>query len=283
MSQSDVICVCGAGTMGSGIAQLAARAGYTTIQFDLQDAMLQKSRAAIEAALHRLAEKGSITAAEATATLNRITFTSNRKHCQATIVIEAIAEQLDAKTTLFQQLDAINGPATIFATNTSSISIDSLAKHIPHPGRLAGMHFFNPAPVMKLVEVVKGSATDIQVTDRLMQLAEQMGKTAVVCTDSPGFIVNRVARPYYLEAMRAAELHGAEIADIDTLLEATGFKMGPFKLMDMIGMDVNFAVSNLVWEALDKPARLQPSALQQQKVAAGELGRKTGKGFYQYL
>lgn len=283
MSQSGVICVCGAGTMGSGIAQLAARAGYKTIQFDMQETMLQKSRAAIETALNKLTEKGSLSTTEAAATLDRITFTSNQQHCQADIVIEAIVEKLDAKTTLFQQLAAINTPATIFASNTSSISINTLAQHIPQPERVAGMHFFNPAPVMKLVEVVNGSATNKQVTERLVQLAEEMGKTAVACADSPGFIVNRIARPYYLEAMRAAELHGAEIADIDALLEATGFKMGPFKLMDLIGMDVNFAVSELVWEALDKPERLQPSQLQQQKVAAGELGRKTGKGFYQYL
>jgi len=247
MSQSGVICVCGAGTMGSGIAQLTARAGYTTIQFDVQDAMLQKSRTAIESALNRLTEKGSLSATEAAATLDRITFTSNRQLCQADIVIEAIAEQLAAKTALFQQLAAINTADTIFATNTSSISINALAEQIPHPGRLAGMHFFNPAPVMKLVEVVKSHTTDSHVTERLVQLAQEMGKTAVVCTDSPGFIVNRVARPYYLEAMRAAELYQAEIADIDALLEATGFKMGPFKLMDLIGMDVNLAVSELVW------------------------------------
>ncbi|MDR6342406.1 3-hydroxybutyryl-CoA dehydrogenase [Filimonas zeae] len=283
MSQSGVICVCGAGTMGSGIAQLAARAGYRTIQFDMQETMLQKSRNAIETALNRLTEKGSLSAAEAASTLDRITFTSNQQHCQADIIIEAIVEELSAKAILFQQLSALNTPTTIFATNTSSISINTLAQHIPHPERLAGMHFFNPAPVMKLVEVVKGRQTNAHVTERLVQLAEEMGKTAVECTDSPGFIVNRVARPYYLEAMRAAERYGAEPADIDALLEATGFKMGPFKLMDLIGMDVNFAVSQLVWEALDKPERLQPSSLQQQKVTAGELGRKTGKGFYQYL
>ncbi|GGH81194.1 hypothetical protein GCM10011379_53210 [Filimonas zeae] len=269
--------------MGSGIAQLAARAGYRTIQFDMQETMLQKSRNAIETALNRLTEKGSLSAAEAASTLDRITFTSNQQHCQADIIIEAIVEELSAKAILFQQLSALNTPTTIFATNTSSISINTLAQHIPHPERLAGMHFFNPAPVMKLVEVVKGRQTNAHVTERLVQLAEEMGKTAVECTDSPGFIVNRVARPYYLEAMRAAERYGAEPADIDALLEATGFKMGPFKLMDLIGMDVNFAVSQLVWEALDKPERLQPSSLQQQKVTAGELGRKTGKGFYQYL
>lgn len=283
MSQSTVICVCGAGTMGSGIAQLAAQAGYTTIQFDTQESMLAKSRSAIEHALAKLIEKGKIAATEATAILSRITFTSDWKHCIAQVVIEAIVENAAAKTELFNQLATINAGDTVFATNTSSISLEVLAKHITHPERLAGMHFFNPAPVMKLVEIVKSSVTNASAIQKLTQLAKDMGKTTVLCKDAPGFIVNRVARPYYLEAMHIAGTYGADITTIDTLLETTGFKMGPFRLMDMIGMDVNFAVSTIVWEALDKPERLTPNPLQQQKVMAGELGRKTGKGFYQYL
>ncbi|BAV09921.1 3-hydroxybutyryl-CoA dehydrogenase [Filimonas lacunae] len=283
MSQTTVICVCGAGTMGSGIAQLAAQAGFTTIQFDMQENMLAKSRSSISSSLDKLVEKGKITADEATAVLSRISFTSTLENCVANVVIEAIIENKEAKTTLFNQLAALNTPDTIFATNTSSIAIDALAQEVVNPERVAGLHFFNPAPVMKLVEVIKGSKSSSKVINQLTQLAKTMGKTPVVCKDSPGFIVNRVARPYYLEAMRIVELHHTDIAGIDKLLEATGFKMGPFRLMDMIGMDVNFAVSNIVWEALDKPERLTPSLLQQQKVAAGELGRKTGKGFYQYL
>lgn len=283
MSQSTVICVCGAGTMGSGIAQLAAQAGYSTIQFDSQPAMLVKSKEGIQTSLNKLVEKGKLTATDATAMMARITFTSNWQHCKASVIIEAIIENATAKVDLFNQLAGINSNKTIFATNTSSISLETLAARVEHPERLAGMHFFNPAPVMKLVEIVKGKQTSAAVIEQLTQLAKNMGKTPVLCKDAPGFIVNRVARPYYLEAMHIATAFNTDIATIDTLLEATGFKMGPFRLMDMIGMDVNFAVSNIVWEALDKPERLTPSPLQQQKVAAGELGRKTGKGFYQYL
>lgn len=283
MSQSAVICVCGAGTMGSGIAQLAAQAGYSTIQFDLQPDMLVKSRGSIQQSLNKLVEKEKLTTADATAVMARITFTSNWQACKASVIIEAIVENAAAKIALFNQLAAINSNDTIFATNTSSISLETLAAQVENPERLAGMHFFNPAPVMKLVEIVKGKQTHTTVIEQLTQLAKNMGKTPVLCKDAPGFIVNRVARPYYLEAMRIASSFNTDIATIDTLLEATGFKMGPFRLMDMIGMDVNFAVSNIVWEALDKPERLTPSPLQQQKVAAGELGRKTGKGFYQYL
>jgi 3-hydroxybutyryl-CoA dehydrogenase len=282
MSQSAVICVCGAGTMGSGIAQLAAQAGYRTIQFDVQAAMLEKSRQAITASLDKLAEKGKIAAGDQQIILSRILFTSQLSDCKANIVIEAIVEKEEIKAALFNDLAALNGSATILATNTSSISVTALAAHIPHPERVVGMHFFNPAQLMKLVEVVKAKDTSDAVVQTISNLASAMGKTAVVCKDAPGFIVNRVARPYYLEAMRLVEQGLVQPAEADRLLEATGFKMGPFRLMDLIGMDVNYAVSNIVWEALGQPARLTPSALQQEKVTAGHLGRKTGKGFYDY-
>jgi 3-hydroxybutyryl-CoA dehydrogenase len=282
MSQSAVICVCGAGTMGSGIAQLAAQAGYRTIQFDVQAAMLEKSRQAITASLDKLAEKGKIAAGDQATILSRILFTSQLSDCKANIVIEAIVEKEEIKAALFNDLAALNGSATILATNTSSISVTALAAHIPHPERVVGMHFFNPAQLMKLVEVVKAKDTSDAVVQTISNLASTMGKTAVVCKDAPGFIVNRVARPYYLEAMRLVEQGLVQPAEADRLLEATGFKMGPFRLMDLIGMDVNYAVSNIVWEALGQPARLTPSALQQEKVTAGHLGRKTGKGFYDY-
>ncbi|RXK80791.1 3-hydroxybutyryl-CoA dehydrogenase [Filimonas effusa] len=282
MRQSTVICVCGAGTMGSGIAQLSAQAGFTTIQFDVSEPMLEKSRQQIIASLDTLVTKGKISSDEKAGTLSRLHFTSDIQSCRADVIIEAIVEKMEIKTTLFTQLAAINSPSTILASNTSSISISSLAAGIPHPERVAGLHFFNPAPVMKLVEIVKGNATSQQTITQLRELAKAMGKTTVVCKDAPGFIVNRVARPYYLEALRLAEQGFTHPAQADRLLEATGFKMGPFKLMDLIGMDVNFAVSNIVWEALGQPPRLKPSALQQQKVSEGNLGRKTGKGFYEY-
>lgn len=282
MSHSTIICVCGAGTMGSGIAQLSAQAGFTTIQFDVSATMLEKSRQQITNGLETLVSKGKISVSEKEAALLRLRFTSDVMFCKADVVIEAIVENAAIKTDLFTQLAAINGPETILASNTSSISISSLAAGVPHPERVAGMHFFNPAPIMKLVEIVKGTATSPAVIIRLEALAKAMGKTTVVCKDAPGFIVNRVARPYYLESLRLAEKGLTDPAQADRILEATGFKMGPFRLMDLIGMDVNFAVSNIVWEALGKPSRLTPSVLQQQKLRDGHLGRKTGKGFYEY-
>jgi 3-hydroxybutyryl-CoA dehydrogenase len=170
----------------------------------------------------------------------------------------------------------------LFATNTSSLSVTALQSEIPHPERFAGMHFFNPANIMKLVEIVKGQYTSDATIQRLTELAIAMGKTPVQCKDSPGFIVNHVARTYYLEAMNLVEKGFATFETVDEIMEATGFKMGPFKLMDLIGMDINYKVSCEVWEALGKPDRLKPSNLQKEKVAEGALGKKTGKGFYTY-
>lgn len=282
MNQVKTICVCGAGTMGSGIAQVAAQSGYTTIQYDLSQEMLEKSRLAIEKNLAYLVSKQKINSDQAGEIRNRIRFTSRIGDCVADVIIEAIVEKAEAKVSLFNQLAAFNTTSTIFATNTSSISVSSIAAGTKYPQQVAGMHFFNPAPLMKLVEVVKGKDTDEKIISTLTALAKQMGKTPVVCSDAPGFIVNRVARHYYLEAMKLIENGSASIETVDAVLEAAGFKMGPFKLMDLIGMDINYGVSNIVWDALGKPERLKPSSIQKAKVDAGELGRKTGKGFYQY-
>jgi len=276
------ICVCGAGTMGSGIAQVAAMAGFRTIQFDTNTAMLEKSRAGIEKNLERLCEKGRIDTTKKEATLQCLVFTGELTDCIADLVIEAIIEQPDAKKNLFNALCSINSPTTIFASNTSSISITGIAAAVPEPGRVAGLHFFNPAPLMKLVEIIRAEQTRDEVVEELVSLTKILGKTPVICKDSPGFIVNRVARPYYLEAMKMVEEGAIDPSSADAAMEAAGFKMGPFALMDLIGMDINFNVSNIVWNALGQPARLQPSSIQEQKVKAGELGRKTGKGFYEY-
>lgn len=280
--QVSSICVCGAGTMGSGIAQVAAMAGYTTIQFDVNESMLEKSRALITKNLEWLVNKGKMNAAEKEACLNRIQFTSSISDCVADLVIEAIIEKPTAKADLFNQLGALNGNHTIFATNTSSISVTTIAEQTGFAERVAGMHFFNPAPLMKLVELIHTKYTDPRVMETISAVSVKMGKTAVICKDAPGFIVNRVARHYYLEAMELVQHEQASIETIDAVMEATGFKMGPFRLMDLIGMDINYSVSNIVWEALGKPERLTPSVIQKQKVEAGELGRKSGKGFYQY-
>ncbi len=276
------ICVCGAGTMGSGIAQLAAMAGYRTIQFDLNPGSLLKSRLAIEKSFAFLVEKGKISTEQKTACLQALVFTSTLSDCVADLVIEAIIENKNAKINLFNQLAEINTPQTLFATNTSSISVTAIAAGIDHPERLAGLHFFNPATIMKLVEVVTTAYTDPEVSKTLYELAGKMGKTAVLCKDAPGFIVNRVARHYYLEAMKLVSEGLATVETVDAVMESTGFKMGPFRLMDLIGMDINYSVSQIVWEALGKPERLTPSALQKTKVDEGKLGRKTGEGFYIY-
>ncbi len=282
MNEIKTICVCGAGTMGRGIAQVAAMAGFATIQFDVKADMLDKSLTLITKNLDWLVGKEKISASQHKAALEGIRFTSNVNDCIADLFIEAIIEKKEAKTGLFNQLASINAANSIFATNTSSISITEIATGIQNPSRVVGMHFFNPAPVMKLVEVVKADQTDESIVQSIVQVAKTMGKVPVVCKDAPGFIVNRVARHYYLEAMKLLEAGLATVETIDTVMESSGFKMGPFKLMDLIGMDINYGVSNIVWEALGKPERLKPSSIQKQKVESGELGRKTGKGFYSY-
>lgn len=276
------ICVCGAGTMGSGIAQVAAQAGFNTIQFDLNEEVLEKSRTTILTSLEKLTEKKKITATQKEETINRLSFTPKITDCKADIIIEAIVENKDIKIHLFNSLSAINAAHTIFATNTSSISVQEIASATIVKERVAGMHFFNPPQLMKLVEVVRHADADETVIQTLVAVAKEMGKIPVVCKDAPGFIVNRVARHYYLEAMLLVEKGLADIETVDTIMEASGFKMGPFKLMDLIGLDINYSVSNIIWEALDKPVRLTPSVLQKEKIEKGELGRKTGKGFYNY-
>jgi len=276
------ICICGAGTMGNGIAQVAANAGYQTILYDLNEAVLDKAKAGIEKNLTSLVTKGKISENKKAAVLGSIRFVSDLSQCIADVVVEAVIEKMEVKVELFNRLAAINSEKTIFATNTSSLSVTSIAKEVVHPGRVAGLHFFNPAPLMKLVEVVKADQTEEEVVNRLVALTKSLGKQPVICKDSPGFIVNRVARPFYIESLRMAEEGKVDLETIDRLLEDRGFKMGPFKLMDLIGNDVNYAVSCSVYEQLGKPERLKPSPVQKEKVDQGFLGRKTGKGYFNY-
>ena len=276
------ICVAGAGTMGSGIALCVAQYGLQVILFDTNETVIEKAKSSIEKNLDQLVQKNKISAEEKNDIQERMQFTTEHKDCVADLVIEAIIEKMEAKTDLFTKLASINSPTTILASNTSSLSIDELQKHIPVPERVAGLHFFNPAQIMKLVEVVKGKQTSSDTIEALVSLCKKLNKTPVRCTDAPGFIVNRVARHYYLEAMRIAEHQHVSIADIDEILESAGFKMGPFKLMDLIGNDINLAVSQSLFDAYDGEKRFQPSALQIEKVKQGNLGRKTGKGFYDY-
>ena len=276
------ICICGAGTMGSGIAQVAAQSGFYTILYELNETVLEKAKGSVEKNLNSLVEKGKISADQKEKAIQRIQFTNDMQTCLADVFIEAIIEKPEAKIALFNQLAELNHSECIFASNTSSLSVSAIAKQIKNPERVIGMHFFNPAPLMKLVEVVNTYYTNKETTQIISELAKQMGKVPVVCKDSPGFIVNRVARPYYIESLRLAEEGYIDFAQIDALMEATGFKMDPFKLMDLIGNDVNYAVSCSVYDQLQKPERLKPSYIQKENVENGELGRKSGKGYYPY-
>jgi 3-hydroxybutyryl-CoA dehydrogenase len=274
------ICICGAGTMGSGIAQVSATAGFKTILYDVGEEIIQRAKSKIEYDLQSLVDKQKMTAQKKENIFQQLVFTSNINECVAEVIIEAVVEKLEVKTSLFNQLVALNGQDTIFASNTSSLSVSAIAKETRTQGRVAGLHFFNPAPVMKLVEVVKADTTFDSTISKLVELTKAFGKTPVVCKDSPGFIVNRVARPFYIESLRLVEEGLADFETIDRLLESKGFKMGPFKLMDLIGNDINYAVSCSVYEQLNNPDRLRPSKIQKEKVEKGELGKKSGKGYY---
>jgi len=282
MNPGSIICVCGAGTMGSGIAQAAAASGFYSILYELNDDVLYKAQTSIEKNLQSLVEKNKITAKAKEETLNNLKFTNDLHDCLADVIIEAIIEKPEAKIALFNQLAEINHSETVFASNTSSLSITEIAKEVKNPERVIGMHFFNPATMMKLVEVVNTNYTNENTTGTIIELAKQMNKIPVICKDSAGFIVNRVARPYYIESLRLAEENIADFSTIDSIMESSGFKMGPFKLMDLIGNDINYAVSCSVYDQLGQPERLKPSPIQKEKVEKNEFGKKTGKGYYEY-
>ena len=254
--------------MGSGIAQVFAQNGFSTILFDVNENVLANAKAKIK----KYSPEG----------FDRIRFTSALNDCKAHLIIEAVIENEKVKADLFNNLMAINSADAIFATNTSSLSVTAIAEKITRPQQFAGMHFFNPAPLMKLVEIVSTKYTSESAIESLTELTTRLGKTPVICKDSPGFIVNRVARPFYLEALHLAEKYNVAFETVDKLAEATGFKMGPFRLMDLIGNDINYSVSCIVYEALGIPERLKPSPIQEEKVREGNLGRKTGKGYYEY-
>ncbi|SHM29006.1 3-hydroxyacyl-CoA dehydrogenase [Roseovarius pacificus] len=284
LDTSATIAVVGAGTMGAGIAQLAASAGHRVLLFDAGEGAAQNGKAKIGQTLERLVTKGKMTAEDTDALLSRIAPVEALAGLSgAALVIEAIIEDLDIKRGLFADLEAIVGPETILATNTSSLSVTAIARDLLHPERMLGMHFFNPAPVMKLVEVVSGVATSRKVAETTFATAETWGKIAVHTKSTPGFIVNRVARAYYAEPLRLLEEQVADVATLDTLLtEGCGFRMGPFALMDLIGNDVNYAVSVSVFNAYFQEPRFRPSILQLELVNSGRLGRKSGRGFYEY-
>ncbi len=278
------VAVIGAGAMGAGIAQVAAAAGHRVLLFDARMNAADAGKKSVAAALDALAGKGRIGAEDARAAAARIEAIHTVGDCaSAKLVVEAIVEDLGVKRELLRQLEVVSAPQAILASNTSSLSITALAEGLAHPGRVVGMHFFNPAPVMPLVEVVSGLATDPDVAATVHATALAWGKSPVHATSTPGFVVNRCARPFYAEALRLLAERAGDVATIDAVMrEAGGFRMGPFELMDFIGHDINFAVTRSVWEGYFQDPRFAPSVIQRELVAAGFLGRKSGRGFYAY-
>ena len=250
--------------------------------FDLSENQLAKAKSEIAKNLDFAVSKQKISQADKDLALTKITYSNDLTTLKADLIVEAIVEQLAPKQQLFKQLAAFNSTETIFATNTSSIPVTRIAKDVPNPERVVGMHFFNPAHLMKLVEVITGAETLPEVCEAIKNLTIKIGKTPVMCKDSPGFIVNRVARHYYVESLKMLEENVATTETIDALMESAGFKMGPFKLMDFVGNDINFAVTSSLFQSFHQDAKFRPSRIQQQKVDAGHLGRKAGKGFYRY-
>lgn len=276
------IAVIGAGTMGAGIAQVCAQSGMETVLYDINAAMLDKARTGIDKNLAGAVEKGKLTAEQKAEALGRLAISANFDDLKADLIIEAIIERLDVKVELFTKLATQNSAETILATNTSTIPITQIAAKIPNPERVVGIHFFNPAHIMKLVEVIAGAQTSDAVATAAKDFVLKVGKTPILAKDAPGFIVNRVARHYYVEGLKLAEENVAPFETIDALCEASGFKMGPFRLMDLIGVDTNFSVTSSMYQLFHYDPKFRPSRIQQQKVDAGHHGRKTGRGFYQY-
>ncbi|GJL95129.1 MAG: 3-hydroxyacyl-CoA dehydrogenase [Hyphococcus sp.] len=277
------VAVCGAGAMGAGIAQVAAQAGHTVIVLDQNDKALARGKATVAKGAAALLKRNKITEDEAAALEARVEWVLDVDALKdADLVIEAIVENADIKQSLFEKIEAIN-PNAVIATNTSSLSVTSLGARLMRPSRFLGLHFFNPAPIMKLVEVVSGADTDKELASSALSLMESWGKVAVNARDVPGFIVNRVARPYYSEGWRAYEEGAADAATIDFLFrDLAGFRMGPLELGDFIGHDINFEAARSIYEAYHGRTRFIPSLAQRQLVEAGRLGRKSGRGVYDY-
>ena len=276
--------VIGAGTMGTGIAQVAAQNGHVVHLFDTNDAAIKRAMTSLQKVMARLVEKGKIDQAEADAILGRIKLTHDYHSFQECgLVIEAIVERLDVKKEVFETLEEVTPADCILASNTSSLSIASIAASCQKPGRVIGIHFFNPAPLMPLVEIIPAVQTSADTLKSARALIDGWKKVTVVAKDTPGFIVNRVARPFYGEAIRIYEEGIADMATIDwAMKEIGGFRMGPFELMDYIGNDINYTVTETVWTAFYYDPRYKPSFTQKRMMEAGYLGRKTSRGYYDY-
>ena len=283
-----IVGIVGAGTMGAGIGQVALEHGHEVVLHDIDEAAIERGREHIGDGLSKRASKLGLDAnsidewVEGQLARLRHADTLDAVGAEADIVIEAALEDLELKRTIFGTLDRSTAADTILATNTSALSVTAIAQATAHPERVMGLHFFNPAPVMPLVEVVVPAATDESVVERAVALVSAWDKTPVRCADTPGFIVNRVNRPFTIEALRMLEAGEASVEAIDGAVREGGFPMGPFELMDLVGIDVNLAAARAVWEGLGRPERLRPSPIQEGLVEGGDLGRKTGAGFYRY-
>lgn len=278
----NTVAIAGAGVMGSGIALCSIIAGYPTLLYDLNEEAVEKGKNIILKELDKMVEKGKISVDQRLFALDLLTCTADPKALIADLVLEAIIEKLEIKRDFFRNVAAINSQHTILASNTSSIPITQIATGISNPERIVGIHFFNPAHIMKLVEIISAASTSETVAKSAFDWAVSLGKTAVTAKDAPGFIVNRVARHYYVEALKILEENVTSLENIDALCESTGFKMGPFRLMDLIGVDTNFSVTSSMYQQFHFDPKFRPSRIQQQKVDAGLHGKKTGKGFYSY-
>ncbi len=274
--------VIGAGVMGRGIALASAVAGYEVVLYDIHQNTLDQSSAYFEKFLSASVTRGKLTAEQKPKVIAAIQMTQEISALKVDFVIEAILENLELKQKVLGEIEALNEGQAIIASNTSTIPITRIGAGLKHPEHLIGMHFFNPAPIMKLVEVISGEATAEWVSKLTFELAETMKKKPVQAQDEPGFIVNRVARHFYLESLKVLEERVADHATIDRLMENSGFKMGPFKLMDLIGIETNHEVTKSLYNAFFQDEKFRPSKVQQKKVDAGTYGRKTGRGFYSY-
>jgi len=276
------IAVIGAGTMGQGISQVCALAGYSVMLYDIQADITKVAIAAIRKNLDLAIEKNKISTVQKDEALFRIQAVGDFRQLQVDLVIEAVVEKLEVKHKIFSELEKINALDCLMVSNTSSFPITQLASVLKHKGRFAGLHFFNPAPAMKLVEIIRGSSTSDHTIEVLNSFVSSISKSAVQAADSPGFIVNRVARLFYTEALKIVEDGVTDFETVDSLLRSSGFKMGPFQLMDLIGVDTNFEVTTSMYNAFYQDPKFRPSRIQQRKVDAGHHGRKSGKGFYEY-
>lgn len=283
-SKDSIIGIVGSGAMGSGIAQVAATAGHPTIVYDTNASALEKAKTNLTNSLNKLVEKEKITRDKAQSILKLTSYSSSIqdfKSCD--LIIEAIVENIDVKQSVFKELESITSNTCVLASNTSSLSITSIASACNNPDKVIGIHFFNPATLMPLVEIIPGIATDMVIANHCQALINSWGKVTVMTKDTPGFIVNRVARPFYSEALRIYDEQIADMATIDwAMKEIGGFRMGPFELMDLIGHDVNYVVTETVWKQFYYDPRFKPSLTQKRLLEAKFLGKKTNRGFYDY-